>query len=88
MPRYCQECGIVGGMLEIRKRNMPMSNPRLLCKNCFLTIKSKEQAELDQINNWKMTILPDNFPYFFRNFFKIFFILSKFIIIHSSRFFN
>jgi len=57
MTRFCQECGIEGGILEIRKRDMPMSNPKLLCKNCFRTIKSKEQTELNQINNWKITIL-------------------------------
>jgi len=57
MTRFCPECGIEGGMLEIRNRKLPLSGQKLLCKNCYKIIHSKEQEELNQICQWKETIL-------------------------------
>jgi len=57
MTRFCPEFGIEGGMLEIRNRKLPLSGQKLLCKNCYKIIHDKEQAELDQIYQWKEKIL-------------------------------
>lgn len=57
MAKNCSECGIEGGFLEVRKRSLPMSASRLLCKNCYKGIEEKERAELRQINDWKEAIL-------------------------------
>jgi len=57
MTRFCQECGLEGGILDIRNRTLPLSEKKLLCKSCFNKIFSKEQAELNLINQWKEKIL-------------------------------
>ena len=57
MAKNCSECGIEGGFLEVRKRSLPMSASKLLCKNCYKGIEERERAELRQINDWKEAIL-------------------------------
>jgi len=57
MTRFCEECGLEGGILDIRNKTLPLSGKKFLCKNCYKTIFSKEQAELNQINQWKEKIL-------------------------------
>ena len=57
MTKFCQVCGTEGGMLEVRKRKLPLSGQKILCKKCYNELNSKEQAELNLIYQWKETIL-------------------------------
>lgn len=49
MSKNCVECETEGGFLEVRKRKLPMSGARILCKNCYKEIAGIENAELEQI---------------------------------------
>lgn len=57
MVRDCSNCGVQGSFLEIKKRNLPMSPPVILCKNCFNKIYQEQFQRLQIINSRKDRIL-------------------------------
>jgi hypothetical protein len=59
MARYCSNCGKEGGFFDfdIKDRDLPLSNKRMLCSNCFNDIFPKENAEYQKIMQWKSRIL-------------------------------
>ena len=57
MTRKCSECGIEGGLLEIRTRRLPSSPSRVLCKNCYQKISNEENEVIRIINFRKEKIL-------------------------------
>lgn len=46
MVKSCEECEYEGGYLEVRKRKLPSSSPRILCKKCYNEIFNKESENL------------------------------------------
>jgi hypothetical protein len=59
MARYCTECRKIGGFFDfdIKDRNLPISNSRILCSSCYNEIFAKENAEYQKIMQWKSRIL-------------------------------
>ena len=59
MPKYCTNCGKEGGFFdfEIRFRNLPISNKKMLCSNCYNEIFTKENIEYQKIMQWKNSVL-------------------------------
>jgi hypothetical protein len=59
MVRYCSECGKEGGFFDfdIKIRNLPLSNGRILCSSCHNEIFAKENVEYQKIMQWKNRIL-------------------------------
>ena len=59
MVRKCSECGKEGGFFDfdIKHRSLPLSKERILCSSCYNNIYPKENAEYQQIMQWKSRIL-------------------------------
>jgi len=59
MVRYCSECNREGGFFDIKNRNLPISNQRMLCSDCYEKIFIKEYAENEIILQEKQKILQE-----------------------------
>lgn len=59
MVRYCSQCGKEGGFFDfdIKQRSLPLSKERVLCSSCYNIIYPKENAEYQQIMQWKSRVL-------------------------------
>lgn len=57
MTNCCTECGYEGGFVKVRKRKLPCSSPKILCKNCYNEISQIENEILRKITLRKEKLL-------------------------------